>query len=100
MKLYHATTTKRASGILEKGFRGGRVWGHEDVVFFADTPLPDFGDMSGSSWIVIDATRALLTFDQYEESERAYDQAQYAARCFCLPVAAVNKCERWEEQGY
>lgn len=98
MKLYHATTTRRATAIVENGFRGARVWEHENVVFFADKPLPDFGDMSGSSWIVIEADKTLLALDQYEESEREWDEDQYDAKCFCFPVDEVNKCERWEEQ--
>lgn len=100
MKLYHATTTRRASDIIEHGFRSGRVWDHENVVFFADQPLPDFGDTAGSSWIVIDADPALLALDQYTESERAWDEEQYHAQCYCLPIDAVNTRARWEEQGH
>lgn len=98
MKLYHATTSKKASRIVDEGFRGATVWEHENCVFFADRPLPDFGDLSGSSWIVIDADAALLALDVYDETEREWDEEQYSCKCYCLPTDAVNQRERWEEQ--
>jgi hypothetical protein len=100
MTLFHATTTAKATTVIEQGFRSDSVvWDHAGVVFFSDRPLCNFGDLSGSSWIVVEATPELLATDEYEASEREWDEEQYACRCFCLPVGQINPLPMREEQG-
>jgi hypothetical protein len=91
IRLFHACKDRdSAEAIMADGFRGANVWNLENVVFFADKPLPGFGGWS-EQWIEIEIPLAsAIANNRYEKEDDDWDDQQYHCKCFCFDVDFVN----------